>query len=87
METNEFLTWMSANIPLFVVLILGLSIWSAVWKGVALWMAARKGALAWFIVLMIFNTAGILEILYIFVFSKMVRPQKMAVKTPAESKK
>jgi len=40
------------------------------WKGIALWKAARNKSLAWFVVLFIVNTAGILEILYIFVFSK-----------------
>ncbi|MFA5880491.1 MAG: DUF5652 family protein [Candidatus Margulisiibacteriota bacterium] len=40
--------------------------WSIVWKGIALWKAARNNASAWFIVFMILNTAGILEIIYIF---------------------
>lgn len=30
----------------------------------------------WFVVMFIVNTAGILEIFYIFVFSKMVKPAK-----------
>ncbi|MBI2594737.1 MAG: hypothetical protein HYW38_00535 [Candidatus Colwellbacteria bacterium] len=50
----------------FVVLI----IWSVYWKGMALWKAARKGDRNWFIVLLVVNTIGILEILYIYVFSK-----------------
>jgi len=53
-----------------VVLIL---IWSLVWKGFALWKSARKQSVPWFVVLLIFNTAGILEILYLFVFSEMGR--------------
>lgn len=40
--------------------------WSLVWKGIALWMAARRDRLGWFIVLLVVNTAGILEIIYIF---------------------
>jgi len=56
-------------------------IWSAVWKLMALWKSARKSSLAWFIVLGVVNTLGILEILYIYVFSEMkgkksVRPAK-----------
>ena len=51
---------------LFVPLIL----WSLFWKAWALWTAARRGEKIWFGVLMIINTAGILEILYIFVFCK-----------------
>ncbi|MEJ2267780.1 MAG: DUF5652 family protein [Nanoarchaeota archaeon] len=46
-------------------------LWSAVWKLLALWKSARKGSAVWFIVLALINTVGILEILYIFVFSKM----------------
>ncbi len=51
----------------FILLLL---IWSLFWKGVALWTAARKRQGWWFIILMIVNTLGILEILYLFVFTK-----------------
>ncbi|MFC1904010.1 DUF5652 family protein [Chloroflexota bacterium] len=45
-------------------------VWSMTWKGIALWKAGKNGNLAWFIVLFIFNTLGILPIIYIFAFSK-----------------
>jgi preprotein translocase subunit SecY len=45
-------------------------VWSLVWKGLALWKAAREGSRNWFTVLLIVQTLGILEILYLFVFSK-----------------
>jgi hypothetical protein len=48
-------------------------IWSLIWKGMALWKAARNSDKIWFIILLIINTVGILEILYIFVFSKKKR--------------
>ena len=51
-------------------LFLPLLVWVIFWKGWALWRAARNGAQVWFIVLLIVNTVGILEILYLFVFSK-----------------
>lgn len=51
----------------FIVLV---SIWSLAWKAFALWKAAGQKDKIWFIALIILNTAGILEILYIFVFSK-----------------
>lgn len=41
-------------------------LWSIAWKGLALWKAARAGAKAWFVVILILNTLGILEIVYIF---------------------
>jgi len=55
--------------------ILLISLWSLVWKGLALWKAASKKDVVWFIVLLIVNTLGILEIFYVFVFSKD-RPAK-----------
>lgn len=45
-------------------------LWSIPWKGVALWKAARRKDLVWFIVLLLVNTIGILEIIYIFLFSR-----------------
>mgnify|MGYP001579374999 CR=1 FL=1 len=44
--------------------------WSLPWKGVALWKAARLNDKWWFIALLVINTLALLEILYIFVFSK-----------------
>ena len=45
-------------------------VWSVAWKGLALWKAARESSKIWFIVLLVVNTLGILEILYIYIFSK-----------------
>ena len=50
--------------------IAALIIWSLVWKGLALWKAARDGSRNWFTVLLVVQTGGILEILYIYIFSK-----------------
>lgn len=47
-----------------------LVVWSLVWKGFSLWKAAQAKNKYWFIALLLINTAGILDILYIFVFSK-----------------
>ena len=45
-------------------------LWMLPWTGVALWKAARNGHKAWFIVLLLVNSLAILEIIYIFAFSK-----------------
>lgn len=45
-------------------------LWTLPWKGWALWRAARRASKGWFIALLLIQTLGILEILYIFVFSK-----------------
>lgn len=44
--------------------------WSLFWKGLALWRSARMNQLAWFSALLIINTVGIFEIIYLFVTRK-----------------
>lgn len=51
-------------------IIIALVTWTLPWKGYALWKAARQNDRNWFIALLIINTIAILEILYIFIFSK-----------------
>lgn len=47
-----------------------LLLWVLPWKGVALWKAAKNSHKKWFIALLVVNTMAILEIVYIFFFSK-----------------
>ena len=58
------------NWMLFGLIIPLLIAWEMVWKGIALWRAGKNAHLAWFICIFIFNTLGILPIIYIFGFSK-----------------
>lgn len=52
-------------------ILLGLVLaWSLVWKGLALWRAARNSHTAWYVVMLIVNTAGILEIIYLLTAGK-----------------
>ena len=51
-----------------------LALWSLFWKGMALWKAARLGQKGWFVALLLINTLGILDILYIYIFSKKKTP-------------
>lgn len=44
--------------------------WTLYWKYRSLWYAAKHDHKWWFIALLIINTAGILEILYLYIFSK-----------------
>ncbi|MDR3593364.1 DUF5652 family protein [Clostridium sp.] len=44
--------------------------WSIIWKGIALWHSARNKQLIWYIALLIVNTLGILEIIYLSFFKK-----------------
>jgi len=45
-------------------------LWLLFWKGWALWKAASKRQLVWFIILLIVNTLGLLEALYVFWLNK-----------------
>lgn len=55
----------------FSVAVLAIVAWTIFWKGWSLWIAARKGEFWWFIAMLVVNTFGILEIIYIFVYKKM----------------
>ena len=64
------------------------AVWIIPWKGVALWRAARNQSAAWFIILLVVNTLGILEIIYIFLFSKRKdAPQQVEVQETPKSEK
>lgn len=44
--------------------------WTLYWKYQALWYAAKHDDKWWFIGLLLINTLGVLEILYLYYFSK-----------------
>lgn len=45
-------------------------IWSLIWKGIALWKCGRNNQIRWFVILLLVNTVGILEIVYIVWFQR-----------------
>ena len=45
-------------------------LWVLPWKGVALWKSAKNNHKWWFVALLVINTMAVLEIIYIFFFSK-----------------
>ena len=49
----------------FFAVLAVIAIWTLVWKGLALWHAGRNNQKVWFVILLIVNTVGILEILYL----------------------
>jgi hypothetical protein len=57
-----------ASIFSTVILIM---VWSLFWKGIALWNASKRSEPWWFIALLVINTLGILEIIYIFAIAKI----------------
>ena len=56
----------------FGIVMLAFVVWTLYWKYQALWYAAKHDHKWWFIALLIVNTVGILEILYLKVFSKQM---------------
>ncbi len=60
---------------LMQLLIILIALWTIPWKGIALWKSARLNQKIWFIVILIINLAGILAILYIFIFSKIKKKE------------
>ncbi len=57
------------NDPRYTFVFLMLIAWSLAWRGIALWKSAQHNQKNWFIALLIINTFGILDIIYIFYFS------------------
>lgn len=53
------------------VWLLVLVVWSLFWKGLALWHAGRRGQPWWFVIMLVVNTVGILEIIYLFAVCKL----------------
>jgi len=64
---------------IFVPFIFVALVWTIVLKGYALWNAARGNQKKWFIAILIVNTLGILEIVYLIWF----RPK---TNTPSKEK-
>jgi hypothetical protein len=59
-QIQSMLWWL---IPVIIIL----AVWDAVWKLIAMWKAAQNKHLAWFLCIFIFNTLGILPIIYILI--------------------
>lgn len=51
-------------------ILLVLILWSLFWKGLALWHASKRDEKWWFVILLVVNTVGVLEIIYLFAVAK-----------------
>ena len=47
-----------------------LIVWTLLWKCYSVWLASKNNHKKWFVALIILNTLGILEIIYIFKVAK-----------------
>jgi hypothetical protein len=61
--------------PWIIAVIIILAVWESIWKLIALWKTAGNKQLAWFVYLGIFNTVGILPIIYLLWFQKKTAGQ------------
>ncbi len=59
-----------------IALISLLAAWTLAWKGASLWHAAKDDSKPWFVVLLLSNTMGVVDALYIF---RVSRTRKLAV--------
>jgi len=78
---GEYLKLVAQQLGVSIFLLVVIAVWSTVWKALALWKAARKKSVPWFVVLTVINTVGILDILYLFIFSECCK------KKPAQEKR
>jgi hypothetical protein len=60
-----------SSMPLFGPMLAILVLWSVFWKGLALWHSAQREQPWWFVIMGVVNTAGILEIVYLFAVAKL----------------
>lgn len=51
-------------------------IWSLVWKGIALWHAAGNKQKVWYILILVLNTMGLLEITYLILLRRKLNGTK-----------
>ena len=80
---TELTTWIEANMATYLVILIAIAIWSLAWKGTAIWKACKRNSKKWFWVLLIFNTAGILPIIYLL-FTKKKPKQVQQVSQPVQ---
>lgn len=73
--------FMFTLVPLFILA----AVWSILIKGYALWHAARNGQKEWFIALLVINTLGILELVYLVWFRPNSTITHQSHTTPTES--
>lgn len=52
------------------LLLIAAIIWTLIWKGFALWRAAELKQKYWFIAILLINTLGLLEIIYLFLVAR-----------------
>ena len=70
-----------------LVIFLLIAIWDLVWRSIALWHSARHTQKKWFVCLVIFNTLGLLPIIYLLWFKPREKNENiMRVESASKNK-
>lgn len=78
---NNFPTNLSLNQTMIIV---GITLWSVIWKGLALWKAGRNNNPVIFTILLLLNTVGVADLVYlIYLYYK--EKKGMASVTPPQA--
>ena len=86
-------TQLGVSLTLLTTFMVLVTVWILIWKGLALWRASKKNQKLIFILLLIINDLGILELIYYFWLSKIgqakqkEKPIKQKVKQAKQKKK
>jgi hypothetical protein len=83
----DYITQFAGELGVRVWLLVVILLWSLFWKLAAMWKSAKNNHLVWFIIIAFFNTIGILDILYIYVFSELKGFKKENMKPRKKRKK
>jgi hypothetical protein len=69
---KEISNYLGVSIEVAIALFAIMLIWEIIWSGMALFKSAKNNHKIWFVILLLFHTWGILDILYIYVFSDLM---------------
>ncbi|MDP3958203.1 MAG: DUF5652 family protein [bacterium] len=86
MYGNNWWGGMVEGFPLWGFTLLPLlALWSVFWKGLGLWHSGRRGRYWWFVIMLVVNTAGILDIIFLFAILKLKFADLFSMRTDASS--
>jgi hypothetical protein len=72
MNSEHVPVWLGVFIPVIILL----ALWDGAWKVIGMWKSARNNQLVWFICIAVFNTLGLLPIVYLVWCQKDCNQQK-----------
>ena len=53
-------------------IVMGVMVWSYLWKCIALWKAARRDQMVWYVLIALAPPFGLLEMIYVFLVAPRV---------------